>query len=111
MRVVIAEDEVLLREGLVRLMHEAGFEVVAQAGTAEEALRKATALLPDVAVLDIRMPPTHTDEGLRVAEILGERHPEIGFLVLSQHVQSPFATRLLERRTRGAGYLLRQSVC
>lgn len=110
MRVLIAEDEVLLREGLVRLLEEAGLEVVGQAGTAEEALRKAGALRPDVAILDIRMPPTHTDEGLRVAEILGERHPDMGVLVLSQYVESELAMRLLEKRTRGIGYLLKQSV-
>lgn len=110
MRVLVADDEVLLREGLVRLLEDAGFDVVGQAGDAEEALRKTAALRPDVAVLDIRMPPTRTDEGFRVAEILGERHPEIGVLVLSAHIESEFAMRLLERRTRGIGYLLKQSV-
>lgn len=110
MRVLVADDEVLLREGLCRLLEDAGMEVVARAGSAEEALRKAGAYRPDVAILDIRMPPTHTDEGLRVAELLGERHPEVGVLVLSQYVESQFALRLLNRRTKGIGYLLKQTV-
>lgn len=110
MRVLVAEDEVLLREGLCRLLEDAGHDVVARVGTAEEALRKAGAYRPDVAILDIRMPPTHTDEGVRVAELLGERHPEIGVLLLSQYVESHYAMRLLNQRTKGIGYLLKQTV-
>jgi len=110
MRVLVADDEVLLREGLCRLLEDVGIEVVARAGSADEALRKAGAHKPDVAILDIRMPPTHTDEGLRVAELLGERHPEMGVLVLSQYVESHYAMRLLDRRTKGIGYLLKQTV-
>ena len=110
MRVLVADDEVLLREGLCRLLEDVGIEVVARAGSADEALRKAGAHKPDVAILDIRMPPTHTDEGLRVAESLGERHPEMGVLVLSQYVESHYAMRLLNRRTTGIGYLLKQTV-
>ena len=110
MRVLVAEDELLLREGLVRLLEEGGFEVVAQAGDAEDAVRRSLALKPDVVLLDIRMPPTHTDEGLRVAEHLHERLPEAGVLLLSHHVEAAYAVRLLERRTRGIGYLLKDRV-
>lgn len=110
MRVVVADDEVLLREGLCRLLEDAGIDVVARAGSADEALRKASSHKPDVAILDIRMPPTNTDEGLRVAETLGERHPEMGILVLSQYVESHYAMRLLSRRTKGIGYLLKQTI-
>ena len=86
MRVVVADDSVLLREGVVRLLQEAGFDVVAQAGDAEDLLRKVGAHKPDVAVVDVRMPPSHTDEGLRAAHQIRADHPGVGVLVLSQYV-------------------------
>ena len=110
MRVLVAEDEVLLREGLVRLLEESGFDVVAQVGHAEDAVRRSLALKPDVVLLDIRMPPTHSDEGLRVAEHLHERLPGTAVLLLSHHVESAYAVRLLERRSTGIGYLLKDRV-
>lgn len=110
MRVLVAEDELLLREGLVRLLEEAGFEVVAQVGDAEDAVRRTLALKPDVVLLDIRMPPTHSDEGLRVAEHLHERRPATAVLLLSHHVEAAYAVRLLERRSSGIGYLLKDRV-
>jgi DNA-binding NarL/FixJ family response regulator len=109
-RVLVAEDELLLREGLVRLLGEAGFEVVAQVGDAEDAVRRSLALKPDVVLLDIRMPPTHSDEGLRVAEHLHERLPGTAVLLLSHHVEAAYAVRLLERRSTGIGYLLKDRV-
>ena len=84
MRVVLADDSVLLREGVARLLEEAGLDVVAQAGDADDLLRKVGAHKPDVAIVDVKMPPTHTDEGLRAAAEIRERHPEVGVLVLSQ---------------------------
>jgi len=110
LRILVAEDEILLREGLVRLLEEAGFDVVGQAGTAEEAIHLADRLRPDVALLDIRMPPTRTDEGMRVAEVLDQQRPDIGLLLLSHHVEAIYATRLLDRRTRAVGYLLKDRV-
>lgn len=110
MRVLVAEDELLLREGLVRLLGEAGFDVVAQVGDADDAVRRSMALEPDVVLLDIRMPPTHTDEGLRVAEHLHERIPGTAVLLLSHHVEAAYAVRLLERRSSGIGYLLKDRV-
>jgi len=110
MRVVIADDEVLLREGLERLLLEAGFEVVGKVGTAEELLRKVELARPDVAIVDIRMPPTHTDEGILAAQEIRRAHPEIGVLVLSHHLESRYAMRLLEEHPSGAGYLLKQRV-
>ena len=101
MRVVIAEDSVLLREGVARLLEDAGFEVVGQAGDAEDLLRKVRAHKPDVAIVDIRMPPTHTDEGLRAAPTIRAELPEIGVLVLSQYVEERYAVELLGRRRRG----------
>jgi DNA-binding NarL/FixJ family response regulator len=92
------------------LLADRGFEVVGQAGDAEELVRKVVALRPDVAVTDIRMPPTGTDDGLRAAEQIGDRQPEVGLLVLSQHLESRYAMRLLERRTHGVGYLLKDRV-
>ena len=110
MRVVIADDEVLLREGLERLLIEAGFEVVGKVGTAEELLRKVEVARPDVAIVDIRMPPTQTDEGIHAAQEIRRAHPEIGVLVLSHHLESRYAMRLLEEHPGGAGYLLKQRV-
>lgn len=110
MRVLLAEDELLLREGVARLLEDAGFDVVARCGDAEEAVRRAMAHKPDVALLDIRMPPTGTDEGMRVAEHLRERLPRTAVLVLSHHVEPAYAMRLLERRSSGIGYLLKDRV-
>lgn len=110
MRVVVADDSVLLREGLVRLLTEAGFDVVGQAGDAGELLARVEASHPDVAIVDIRMPPTHTDEGLRAARELRSRHPEMGVLVLSQFVRPSYALELLEDGADGVGYLLKDRV-
>ena len=110
MRVVIADDSVLLREGAVRILQEAGIEVVGQAGDAEDLLRKVRAHRPDVAIVDIRMPPTHVDEGLQAAETLRAELPEIGILVLSQYVEESYATRLMASGTEGVGYLLKDRV-
>jgi len=109
-RVVIADDSVLLREGAVRILQEAGIEVVGQAGDAEDLLRKVRAHRPDVAIVDIRMPPTHVDEGLQAAETLRAELPEIGILVLSQYVEESYATRLMASGTEGVGYLLKDRV-
>jgi DNA-binding NarL/FixJ family response regulator len=108
--VVIAEDTVLLREGVVRLLEEAGFEVVGQSGTAEDLLRHVAMHKPDVAIVDIRMPPTHTDEGLRAAREIRERFPETGVLVLSQYVESGYALDLLAESAERVGYLLKDRV-
>jgi DNA-binding NarL/FixJ family response regulator len=110
MRVVLAEDSVLLREGIARILDEAGIEVVGQAGDAEDLLRKVRAHKPDVAITDIRMPPTNTDEGLRAAhEIRGEL-PDVGVLVLSQYVEESYALDLLADNAAGVGYLLKDRV-
>lgn len=110
MRVVVADDSVLLREGLVRLLAEDGFEVVGQAGDAEDLLRKVGAHRPDVAVVDVRMPPTHTDEGLRAAAEIRERYPETAVLVLSQVIEPGSALELLTSSAEGVGYLLKDRV-
>ncbi len=110
MRVIVAEDSLLLREGMVRLLEEAKFEVVGQAGDAEELLRKARAHKPDIAIIDIRMPPTHTDEGLRAARVIREEMPDIGVLVLSQYVEEDYALELLGDDAAGVGYLLKDRV-
>src|SRR4051794_19890316 len=109
-RVVIAEDSVLLREGLARLLEESGFEVAGQAGDAEDLLRKVGAHKPDVAVVDVRMPPSHTDEGLRAAHQIRSEHPETGVLVLSQYVEEAYALDLLSQSTESTGYLLKDRV-
>jgi DNA-binding NarL/FixJ family response regulator len=109
-RVVIADDSVLLREGVSRLLVEAGFEVVGQAADAEELLREVAETSPDVAIVDIRMPPTHTDEGLRAARELRSRYPTLGLLVLSQYVRPSYAFELLADDARGVGYLLKDRV-
>ena len=110
MRVVIADDEVLLREGLERLLAEAGFDVVGKVGTAEELRRKVDVARPDVAIVDIKMPPTHTDEGIVAAHAIREAHPEVGVLVLSHYLESRYALRLVEQHPGGVGYLLKERV-
>jgi DNA-binding NarL/FixJ family response regulator len=110
MRVVIAEDSVLLREGVSRLLEDAGFEVVARCGTADDLLVEVQEHAPDVAVIDIRMPPTHTDEGFRAAQEIRAHHPSVGVLVLSQYVELPLAMRLLAESAEGTGYLLKDRV-
>jgi DNA-binding NarL/FixJ family response regulator/class 3 adenylate cyclase len=109
-RVVIADDTVLLREGVVRLLEEVGFDVVAQSGTAEDLLHHVAMHKPDVAIVDIRMPPTHTDEGLRAAREIRERFPGTGVLVLSQYVESGYALDLVSDSAEGVGYLLKDRV-
>ena len=109
-RVVLADDSVLLREGVASLLADAGFEIVGQAGTAEELLLKVRSYKPDVAIVDIRMPPTHTDEGLRAAQEIREQHPGVGVLVLSQYVESGYALELLQGSAEGVGYLLKDRV-
>jgi DNA-binding NarL/FixJ family response regulator/class 3 adenylate cyclase len=109
-RVVLADDSVLLREGVALLLSESGFEVVAQSGDAEDLLRHVGLHKPDVAVVDIRMPPTHTDEGLRAARTIRERFPDTGVLVLSQYVESGYALDLLAESAEGVGYLLKDRV-
>ena len=110
MRVVVADDSVLLREGIVRLLEEAGFEVVGQAGDAEDLLRKVSAHHPDVAIVDVRMPPTNTDDGLRAALQMRTEHPEVAVLVLSQYVEEGYANELLAASAEGVGYLLKDRV-
>jgi DNA-binding NarL/FixJ family response regulator len=110
MRVALADDAVLLREGLSRLLTEAGFEIVGLAADADELLELIERTRPDVAIIDIRMPPTHTDEGLRAAKIIRERWPTTGILVLSQHVNPRYALELLSAGTDGVGYLLKERV-
>ena len=110
MRVVLADDSVLLREGVARLLAEAGFEVVAQAGDAEDLLRKVGAHKPDVVVIDVKMPPTHTDEGLRAAREIRGRFPTMGVLVLSQYIEERYAVDLLSDGAEGIGYLLKDRV-
>jgi DNA-binding NarL/FixJ family response regulator len=110
MRVVIAEDAALFREGLARLITDRGHEVVAAVGDAGALLEAVAAHDPDVAVVDIRMPPTHTDEGLRAAIELRREHPGTGVLVLSQYVETRYAARLLEGNAGGVGYLLKDRV-
>ncbi len=110
MRVVIADDSLLLREGLARVLAEHGLEVVAQAGDAGGLLRAVAGEHPDVAIVDVRMPPTFTDEGTRAALELRERHPEIGVLVLSQIVEARHALRLFRDSPEGFGYLLKDRV-
>ena len=110
LKVVVAEDSVLLREGLVRLLEDSGFEVAGQAGDAEDLLRKVGAHKPDVAVIDVRMPPSHTDEGLRAARKIRADHPGTGVLVLSQYVEEAYALDLLSESTESTGYLLKDRV-
>jgi DNA-binding NarL/FixJ family response regulator/class 3 adenylate cyclase len=109
-RVVIAEDSLLLREGVARLLEDAGFQIVGQAGDADELLLKVRSYSPDVAIVDIQMPPTHTDEGLRAAQEIRERHPGVGVLVLSHYLESGYALELLQGSAEGVGYLLKDRV-
>jgi DNA-binding NarL/FixJ family response regulator len=109
-RIVLAEDEVLLREGLARLLTDAGFEVVGKAGDAAALLRLVDARRPELVLTDIRMPPTHSDEGLQAAGEIGRRHPGTGVLVLSHYLESGYALRLLEDLPERSGYLLKDRV-
>jgi DNA-binding NarL/FixJ family response regulator len=109
-RIVIGEDDVLMREGLARLLAEAGFDVVGQGGDAEDFLRKALAHRPDVAVVDVQMPPGRTDDGLRAAIELRRQRPDTGVLVLSKFYEEHYALRLIGDRPEGAGYLLKERV-
>jgi DNA-binding NarL/FixJ family response regulator len=109
-RVVIGEDDVLMREGIVRLLTEAGFAVAGQAGDAEESLRKALAHRPDVAVVNVRMPPGREDDGLKAALELRRRRPETGVLVLSSHYEEAYALDLIGDSAMGVGYLLKERV-
>jgi DNA-binding NarL/FixJ family response regulator len=109
-RVVIADDELLLREGLARLLAEAGIDVAGTVGSAAELARKVELTRPDVAVVDIRMPPTHTDEGIVAAQEIRDAHPTVGVLVLSHYVESRYAMRLLEEHPERSGYLLKERV-
>ena len=110
MRVVIADDETLLREGLARLLDDSGFRVVGTAGTAEELLRRVALGRPDVAIVYIRMPPTKTDEGHVAAREIRRAHPSVGVLVLSHYVESHYAMRLLEEHSERSGYLLKDRI-
>ncbi|MDX6585278.1 MAG: hypothetical protein QOI10_4462, partial [Solirubrobacterales bacterium] len=107
LRVVVGEDSVLLRAGTVRLLEESGFDVVGQAGDRDDLLRKVRAHRPDVAVIDIRMPPDHRDEGLQAARIIRAELPRVGLLVLSAHLEERYARELLEGGAAGVGYLLK----
>jgi DNA-binding NarL/FixJ family response regulator len=109
-RVVIADDEMLLREGLARLLDDAGFEIAGKAANGPELLRAVRLTSPDVAIVDIKMPPTHTDEGLVAAREIRAAHPEVGVLVLSHYLESIYAMRLLEEHPERAGYLLKERV-
>jgi DNA-binding NarL/FixJ family response regulator len=110
MRVVLAEDSLLLRAGVARLLQDEGFEVVGQAGDLDDLLRKVRAHKPDVAIVDIKMPPTHTDEGLKAAAIIRSELPGTGVLVLSQYVEKEYAAELLAESAEGVGYLLKDRV-
>jgi len=110
MRVVIAEDSVLLRRGAVRLLEDAGIEVVGESADPEELLRQVRELLPDVVIADIRMPPTHVDEGLQAARVIRAEFPDIGVLMLSQYVEERYVSTLLDQGARGVGYLLKDRV-
>lgn len=110
MRVVVADDAVILREGLARLLEEAGFEVVGLAADADDLYSLVERMSPDVAIVDIRMPPTHTDEGLRAAKLVRARWPHVGILVLSQYVQARYAVELLAQGTERVGYMLKDRV-
>jgi DNA-binding NarL/FixJ family response regulator len=110
LRIVLAEDSVLLREGLLRLLADAGFEVVDACGDAETFLRSVEKHRPDLVVVDVRMPPTFTDEGVRAALVVRQEHPDIAVLVLSQYVEEKYATELVAARSKGVGYLLKDRV-
>ena len=110
MRVAIAEDSVLLREGLARLLDDAGIDVVAQCDDADDLLLKVRSYSPDVAIVDIRLPPTHNDEGMRAALEIREKHPKVAVLVLSQYVELGLALQLLADSAEGVGYLLKDRI-
>ena len=110
MRVVVADDVMLTRAGITRLLGEAGVDVVGEAADAENLLREVAAKRPDIALVDIRMPPTHTDEGLIAAQAIRTQHPGVGVLVLSQYVEPVFAMRLIEDHPERSGYLLKERV-
>jgi len=109
-RVVVADDSVLLREGIVRILGDSGFDVVGQAGDAEDLIRKVSAHKPDVAIVDVRMPPTNTDDGLRAAQKIRAEQPDTGVLVLSQYIEEGYALELLSENAEGVGYLLKDRV-
>jgi DNA-binding NarL/FixJ family response regulator len=109
-RVIVADDALLTREGIVRLLADAGVDVVGEADDAAALLREVEGTRPDVAVVDIRMPPTHTDEGLVAAQTIRAKHPEVGVLVLSQYVEPSYAMRLIEDQPERSGYLLKERV-
>ena len=110
MRVIVADDLLLTRQGIVRLLREAGVEVVAEAEDAEGLLREVRLARPDVALVDIRMPPTHTDEGLVAAQAIRAEYPQVGVLVLSQYVEPSYAMRLIQEHPERVGYLLKERV-
>jgi DNA-binding NarL/FixJ family response regulator len=110
MRVVVADDVMLTREGIVRLLEEAGIEVVAQAEDAQSLLRRVRATEPDAVIVDIRMPPTHTDEGLVAASMIRTELPDVAVLILSQYIEPSYAMRLLEEHPERVGYLLKERV-
>jgi serine/threonine-protein kinase len=110
MRVVIADDAMLIREGAARLLEDAGVQVAGKAGDAQQLLRIVATEQPDVAIVDIKMPPTFTDEGLAAAEQIRNSHPGVGVLVLSQYLETRYATRLLEHHPEALGYLLKERV-
>ncbi len=110
LRLVIADDHVLLRRGVVSMLEAQGFDVVAQAGDADELLRKVGAHRPDVAIVDIRMPPTNTDDGLRAAVEIRQAHPDVGVLVLSQYIEADYALELIGEDARAVGYLLKDRI-
>jgi DNA-binding NarL/FixJ family response regulator len=109
-RTVVADDSVLLRDGVVRLLDDAGFDVVAAVGDGDALLDAVTELGPELAIIDVRMPPTHTDEGIRAALAIRQAHPDVAVLVLSQYVEERYATDLLSGDTTGVGYLLKDRV-
>ncbi|HEY7632484.1 MAG TPA: response regulator transcription factor [Thermoleophilaceae bacterium] len=106
----MADDSVLLREGIVRILGDSGFEVVGQAGDAEDLVRKVAAHKPDIAIVDVRMPPTNTDDGLRAAQKIRAEYPDCGVLVLSQYIEEGYALELLSENAEGVGYLLKDRV-
>ena len=110
MRVVVADDALLTREGIVHLLRDGGLDVVGEAGDADGLLREVRRTAPDVAIVDIKMPPTHTDEGLQAAQRIRDEHPDVGVLVLSQYLESSYAMRLLETHPAQVGYLLKERI-
>jgi DNA-binding NarL/FixJ family response regulator len=109
-RVVVADDALLTREGIVRLLRDAGVEVAGEARDADELLRQVVTTRPDAAIVDIKMPPTHTDEGVVAAQRIRAEHPDVAVLVLSSYIEPAYAMRLLEEHTEGVGYLLKERV-